>query len=68
MAELESENLEQVSESFTNRFATMLSLSKRSVEEGAAIIAMYAAIGIKGKVAGQQAYIARYIVTGKVRD
>lgn len=50
--------VEQVSESFTNRFATMLSLSKRSVEEGAAIIEMYAAIGIKGKVAGQQAYIA----------
>lgn len=50
--------LAQVGEAFTNKFGAQMRLMNKSIEEGGAVIAVYANQGIKGAVAGTQATMA----------
>lgn len=49
--------IEEFAQAMTNKFGVSLSLAKRSVQEGAAVLMAYARVGVKGRVAGTQAAI-----------
>lgn len=51
-------SLEEVGASFTNKLGAQLRLLNKDIEEGGAIISVYANQGIKGAVAGTQAVMA----------
>jgi len=50
--------VKQFGDAFTNKFANMLSITNKSVEEGAAVLGAFANQGIKGQVAGTRASMA----------
>ena len=50
--------VEQFGQAFTNKFANMLNITNKSVEEGGAVLAAFANQGIKGQIAGTRASIA----------
>ena len=50
--------VEEFGQAFTNKFANMLSITNKTVEEGAAVLAVMANQGVKGQIAGTRATMA----------
>lgn len=58
LARQSNATVKQFGEAFTNKFANMLNITNKSVEEGAAILGVFANQGVKGQIAGTRATMA----------
>ena len=58
LARQSNATVKQFGEAFTNKFANMLNITNKSVEEGAAILGVFANQGVKGQIAGTRASMA----------